>query len=182
MKLIIQVTLLAIWFESISTVQSYEVHVPKLIEEPIITLRKLYPDPSQCYQMTWDAYRNKDSPKSCRGLSCLPPYYYGYEAPDATTLNQTCTLLKGQSCIQVVIYDKYDKKRPEFISRACDYVRDRETGEKLNNRCLRVFDGRNDIEVCACRDKNKCNSGNINKSHYYMFMSLAVIAVIPFLY
>ena len=72
MKLIIQVTLLAIWFESISTVQSYEVHVPKLIEEPIITLRKLYPDPSQCYQMTWDAYRNKDSPKSCRGLSCLP--------------------------------------------------------------------------------------------------------------
>jgi hypothetical protein len=180
MNFIIRVTLLAISFE-ITTARSFEVFVPKLLERPIITLRKLYPDPSQCVQMTWDALWKKDNPSSCRGLSCLSPYYDGFEPPEPSTLNRTCTLLKGQSCIKVVIYDKYDKTRPEFISRSCGYVPDRDTGERLSNRCLRVFDGAQDIEVCACRDSNTCNSANQNHNKAPFIFMLFIIALICFL-
>ena len=56
-------------------------YYPEQKPELKIILRKLYPDPDQCLQGTWDAYWNKEFPTSCQGLTCFHPYYDGFESP-----------------------------------------------------------------------------------------------------
>jgi hypothetical protein len=98
---------------------------------------------------------------------------------DPATLYKTCSFSKGESCIKVTIYDKYDKTRPIAISRSCGYVPIQGTAERISNRCTRVFNGVKDIEVCACNDKNKCNSGTGNKTNFVLITF--IIAVFRFL-
>jgi hypothetical protein len=74
---------------------------------------------------------------------------------------------KGESCIKYVIYDENDRKTPTYISRYCGVVK-MDSGHRLANSCHRV----NNIEVCSCRDSNKCNSASGFSSN------VAILAVI----
>ena len=150
-------------------------YVPKQSEPPrIVVVRKLYKDPVECHQMTWDLYGIK--PSKCRGPSCFRPYFSGPVQPDPTT-NGTrfCNMLKSESCIKYVIYDQYDKKQPIFISRYCDRIYDNEGGS-ITDSCHRI----NNVEICVCRDKNKCNAGSHLKSNFALVSSILVL--ISYLY
>ena len=140
---------------------SFEVRVAKLVEPPLIHIRKLYADPDTCYQMTWDSEWDKINPSFCRGLSCYGPYFNGPVYPDPTNgSSRICNLGKGESCIKYVIYDKLNKKTPIFISRYCGVVTLSNTGERVSNSCHRNSVSGNDVEVCVCRDLDKCNAGS----------------------
>jgi hypothetical protein len=158
---------------------AFEVHVAKLVEPPLIRFRKLYADPDTCYQMTWDSEWDKINPYFCRGLSCHGPYFNGPVSPDPTIgSSRICNLGKGESCIKYVIYDKLDKKTPIFISRYCGVVTVSNTGERVSNSCHRNSVSGNDVEVCVCRDLDKCNSGNSTNGNIFSIIFVTLIYLI----
>jgi hypothetical protein len=148
----------------------FRVNVGKLVEPPRIVVRKLYKDPVECHQMTWDLY----GPSKCRGPSCFRPSFSGPVRPDPVNGTRFCNMLKSESCIKYVIYDQYDKKQPIFISRYCDRIYDN-FGGKIPDSCHRI----NNVEICVCRDKNKCNAGSHLKSN---FVLVVIFVLISFLY
>ena len=155
-----------------STVAGYEVNVPKLVEPPLVIVRKLYKDPTECHQMTWDLYGI--DPKSCRGPSCFRPYFSGQVQPDPVNGTRICNMLQSESCVKYVIYDEFDKKKPIFVSRYCDRIYTNDW-KRISNSCHRI----NNVEICVCRDKNKCNDGALLKSN---FVLVSFFIVISFLY
>ena len=131
MSVAIQVSLLflIIAVQTCNSFSSAYTYYPEQRLEPKIIYRLLNPDPDHCLQMTWDAYWDKDFPSSCHGLTCYHPYYDGFESPEPATLYKICSMSKGESCIKVTIYDKYDPTRPVVISRSCSVVPIKDTDE-----------------------------------------------------
>jgi hypothetical protein len=151
-----------------------EIFVPKLIEPPRIIFRKLYPDPNNCHQMTWDADWDKMNPSVCRGSSCFRPYYDGPTQPDPKNFTRSCGLTKGESCIKHVIFDQFDLKKPVFVTRYCGYFPIVNTGKRLTNTCIKAIQQGRNVEICACRDKNMCNSSTDIKTNRLVLVALFV--------
>ena len=114
--------------------------------------------------MTWDPSWVRLPPSVCRGPSCYHPYFNGQAQPEMTNTSRTCSMLKSESCIKYVVYDKFDKKRPVYVTRYCGNLKTPE-GKIVHNSCHRA----DNVEVCTCRDKDKCNAGSSLKMSSFVF-------------